>query len=134
MLLEKLQQPPRSGQEFAGERQSLVELKLQRNALLKEQLRPTGEFCGGAQVVTAGNGCYTMIGWLHHLLARDEDAIDVMEDSMPGWKGYKYLRALNVPPKKEDRGMSEALSLETPELEGRLGEWEEQAEVFKNEA
>lgn len=120
-------------QEFSGDRQSPVALKLRRNAMLKEQLRPTGEFCGGAQVVTAGNGCYTMIGWLHHLLERDEETLEQMEENLPTWKGTKYLKALNLPPKNEGRGLSEVLSLNNSEVEQRLREWDEQAEVFQDE-
>lgn len=101
--------------------------------MLKEQLRPTGEFCGGAQVVTAGNGCYTMIGWLHHLLERDEETLEQMEENLPTWKGPKYLKALNLPPKNEGRGLSEVLSLNNSEVEQRLREWDEQAEVFQDE-
>ncbi|CAK9043076.1 Uncharacterized protein SCF082_LOCUS24687, partial [Durusdinium trenchii] len=120
-------------QEFAGERPSLMDRRLRRNELLKEQLRPSGEFCGGAQVATAGNGCYTMIGWLHHLLSRDDFALEQMEECAPDWKGHKFLKALNLPPKKEHRGMSEMLSLETSEAERRIAEWEEQAETFQKE-
>eukprot|EP00913_Durusdinium_trenchii_P007455 g7008.t1 len=119
--------------EFAGERPSLMDRRLRRNELLKEQLRPSGEFCGGAQVATAGNGCYTMIGWLHHLLSRDDFALEQMEECAPDWKGHKFLKALNLPPKKEHRGMSEMLSLETSEAERRIAEWEEQAETFQKE-
>ena len=31
---------------------------------------------GFGEVATAGNGCYTMIGWLHHLLSRDDFALE----------------------------------------------------------
>jgi hypothetical protein len=41
--------------------------------MLKEQLAPSGEVCGGSQVRATGNGWYTMVGWLHKLLeARSE--------------------------------------------------------------
>ena len=34
-----------------------------------------------------------------------------MEENAPEWKGSKLLKALNLPPKKEGRGMSEPLEL-----------------------
>jgi len=117
-------------QEFSGDRQRRVHLKLQRNAMLREQLRPTGEFCGGAQVHTAGNGCYTMIGWLHHLLERDDFCLNEIEEDVPEWHGGKFLKALNLPPKEEGRGLSEILSLGTSEVDRRLQDYGEQAEVF----
>ncbi len=98
--------------------------------MLREQLRPTGEFCGGAQVVTAGNGCYTMIGWLHHLLQRDDFCLNEIEENVPEWHGSKFLKGLNLPPKEEGRGLSEILSLRTSELDRRLQDYGEQAEVF----
>ena len=44
-------------QEFSGQRQSQLALKLQRNLLLREQLRPSGEFCAGSQAAQ----------WIRHL-------------------------------------------------------------------
>ncbi|CAJ1400692.1 unnamed protein product [Effrenium voratum] len=108
--------------EYAGTKQSGRTLKAQRNLLLKEQLQPTGEFCGGSNVHATGNGCYTMVGWLHKLLEEDDEWLELLED----WNGHKWLSALNVPAKKHDRGMSEVFSLDEAEVTQRLKEFGDQ--------
>ena len=42
--------------EFLGIRPSAAQRKLTRNALLREQLQPSGEFCGSSQVEPEGKG------------------------------------------------------------------------------
>ncbi|CAE7531926.1 unnamed protein product, partial [Symbiodinium sp. KB8] len=106
--------------EFLGVSQTDVMRKLQRNRLLSEQLKPSGEFAcaGSAKVHCTGNGCYTMIGWLHKLLEdRDPDPFDEVNP-----KGLERLAALNLAPEGSDRGLSEALSLPTAKLKQRLKE------------
>ena len=99
--------------EFLGVSQTDVERKRQRNRLLSEQLQPSGEFACGGNVYATGNGCYTMIGWLHNMLIDRE-----LEEKNP--KGFERLAALNLPPEGSDRGLSEVLSLPTTKLHQRL--------------
>ena len=90
--------------------------KRQRNRLLSEQLKPSGEFACGGDVYATGNGCFTMIGWLHNMLENRGDR--EFEDVNP--KGFQRLAALNLPPEGSDRGLSEVLSLPTTKLHQRL--------------
>ncbi|CAE7266104.1 unnamed protein product [Symbiodinium necroappetens] len=102
--------------EFLGVSQTDVERKIQRNRLLSEQLKPSGEFACGGKVYATGNGCYTMIGWLHNMLEhRGGQAFEGMNP-----EGFERLAALNLPPKGSDRGLSEVLSLPTSKLQRRL--------------
>mmetsp|Transcript_9162 Transcript_9162/g.14919 ORF Transcript_9162/g.14919 Transcript_9162/m.14919 type:complete len:636 (-) Transcript_9162:232-2139(-) len=110
-------------QEFLGHLPSLRTRRRRRVEMLKEQLEPSGEVCGGSQVRATGNGCYTMVGWLHKLLDASKEDFGRFND----WDGEKYIKGLNVSPSC-DRGMSEVFSLETGELEWRL-EWEETQNV-----
>ena len=103
--------------EFLGVSQTDVMRKRQRNRLLSEQLKPSGEFACGGHVYATGNGCYTMIGWLHNLLEH-RGGRDSFQDMNP--KGIAYLAALNLPPEGSDRGLSEVLSLPTAKLHQRL--------------
>ncbi|CAK9066210.1 Conserved oligomeric Golgi complex subunit 5 [Durusdinium trenchii] len=105
--------------EFLGIRPSAAQRKLTRNALLREQLQPSGEFCGSSQVHATGNGCYSMIGWLHHLLGKGSGSSLWMFEGAD-WNGHKLLQGLNLPPEQLGRGMSEILSLDTVELDCRL--------------
>lgn len=82
-----------------------------RAQLLREQLRPTGEFAGGGHVYSTGNGCYTMIGWLDSLLRGEP------RGECPG---YTHLRGLNLPPEQLGRGMSEVFSQSEGTVRGRL--------------
>lgn len=92
--------------------------KNRRNAMLLEQLQPQGEFVGNSCVHATGNGCYTMIGWLHHMLGdNDENGRFMSSSSSRAWRRF---RGLNCPPKKQGRGMSEVLSLRSSELDRRL--------------
>ena len=111
--------------EFVGASQSDEARRKQRNQMLMEQLKPTGQFALGSNVYATGNGCYAMIGWLHNLLNHEEN--DAFEDlaAHDGWKGRTPLVALNLPPLKVDRGLSEVLSVPTAELERRLQEEED---------
>jgi len=104
--------------EFLGVSQTDVMRKMQRNLLLSEQLKPSGQFACGGSVHCTGNGCYTMIGWLHKLL-EDQDP-DPFDEVNP--KGIQRLAALNLAPEGSDRGLSEALSLPTAKLKQRLKE------------
>ncbi|CAE7030120.1 unnamed protein product [Symbiodinium sp. KB8] len=102
--------------EFLGVSQTDVERKMQRNRLLSEQLKPSGEFARGGPVHATGNGCYTMIGWLHNMLEyRGDRAFEYMNP-----EGFERLAALNLPPEGSDRGLSEVLSLPTSKLQRRL--------------
>eukprot|EP00913_Durusdinium_trenchii_P033656 g31506.t1 len=109
--------------EFLHLRPSEARRKLMRIDRLREQLQPSGEFCGSSQVVHAGNACFTMIGWLHNML--DKGGLEIF-DKAPHWIGKKLLKGLDLPPKQLGRGMSEILSLGTKELENRLKEQEHQ--------
>ncbi|CAK9111759.1 unnamed protein product [Durusdinium trenchii] len=86
-----------------------------RNVLLSEQLKPTGEFVGRQQNVHAtGNGCVTMVGWLHHMLQESQPpSWDYPRDFSPGWK---HFRALNRAPGKLGRGISEVFSKGSSDL------------------
>ncbi|CAE7211096.1 unnamed protein product [Symbiodinium sp. CCMP2592] len=103
--------------EFLGESQTDEVRKIQRNRLLSEQLKPSGEFACGGNVYATGNGCYTMIGWLHNML-EDRRGGRAYESMNP--EGFARLAALNLPPEGSDRGLSEVLSLPTSKLDGRL--------------
>ena len=103
--------------EFLGVSQTDVERKMQRNRLLSEQLKPSGEFARGGPVHATGNGCYTMIGWLHNMLEYREKG-GAFEYMNP--EGFERLAALNLPPEGSDRGLSEVLSLPTSKLQRRL--------------
>lgn len=85
-----------------------------RNKMLLEQLKPTGAFVGQNNVFATGNGCLTMIGWLHHML--QDRRGDTINSFIPGWE---HVRAFNDDPTKFGRGMSEVLSMSTSELETR---------------
>lgn len=92
------------------------ESKSLRNAMLLEQLEPAGEFASRGNVVRAtGNGCLTMVGWLHHMLqdSRHGGDGDFFSSFCDGWY---HFRALNRLPQKQGRGMSEIFSLPTEEL------------------
>ncbi|CAE7370303.1 unnamed protein product [Symbiodinium necroappetens] len=102
--------------EFLGVSQTDVERKMQRNRLLSEQLKPSGEFACGGNVYATGNGCYTMIGWLHNML--EHRGGPAFENMNP--EGFERLAALNLPPEGSDRGLSEVLSLSTAKLHRRL--------------
>ncbi|CAE7853580.1 unnamed protein product [Symbiodinium microadriaticum] len=91
--------------EFLGVWQTDGMRKRQRNRLLSEQLKPSGEFACGGDVYATGNGCFTMIGWLHNMLENRGDR--QLEDINP--KGFERLAALNLPPEGSDRGLSEVL-------------------------
>ena len=82
--------------------------------MLLEQLKPTGAFVGQNNVFATGNGCLTMIGWLHHML--QDRRGDTINSFIPGWE---HVRAFNDDPTKFGRGMSEVLSMSTSELETR---------------
>ena len=103
--------------EFLGVSQTDVVRKVQRNRLLSEQLKPSGEFACGGNVYATGNGCYTMIGWLHNML-EDRRGGQLYESMNP--EGFARLAALNLPPEGSDRGLSEVLSLPTSKLDQRL--------------
>ena len=118
--------------EFLRLRPSEVERKRTRTEMLREQLQPSGEFCGRSKVYHLGNACFTMVGWLHNLLTyTDKGDLGIFQDAR--WKGETVLEALNRTPQQLGRGMSETLSLATQELENRLeeeravraGEWGE---------
>ena len=105
--------------EFLGISQTDAMRKMQRNQLLCEQLKPSGEFANGGNVFATGNGCFTMIGWLHKLLEHHGDP-ESFRKCNP--RGFERLRALNLAPQGSDRGLSELLSLPTAKLRQRLGE------------
>ena len=115
--------------EFLGVSPSDVMKKMQRNQLLSEQLKPSGQFANGGHVYTTGNGCFTMIGWLHKLLAPiDGGGRFVLDDEWPerNPKGFERLKALNLAPKGSNRGLSEVLSLPTAKLRQRLNKGKRQ--------
>ena len=99
---------------------------MQRNQLLSEQLKPSGEFANGGKVFTTGNGCFTMIGWLHKLLEHHGDR-ESFQELNP--RGFERLKALNLAPEGSNRGLSELLSLPTTKLRQRLGEVGEGSEA-----
>ena len=103
--------------EFSGATETDQARKAQRNQLLSEQLKPSGEFALGSNVYATGNGCYAMIGWLHKLLEREDG---FFTEGLDDIKAIDRFRALNLTPLKADRGMSEVLSLPTEEIERRL--------------
>ncbi|CAE7817327.1 MET3 [Symbiodinium microadriaticum] len=94
--------------EFLGVSQTDVERKMQRNRLLSEQLKPSGEFACGGNVYATGNGCYTMIGWLHNML--EHRGSRAFENMNP--EGFERLAALNLPPEGSDRGLSEVVAFQ----------------------
>eukprot|EP00435_Cladocopium_sp_Y103_P049218 s1191_g14.t1 len=66
------------------------ESKSLRNAMLLEQLEPTGEFASRGNVRATGNGCLTMVGWLHHMLqdGRHGDG-DFFSSFCGGWDHFR---------------------------------------------
>ncbi|CAE7029237.1 Cog5 [Symbiodinium sp. CCMP2592] len=114
--------------EFLGVSLSDVMQKMQRNQLLSEQLKPSGQFANGGDVYTTGNGCFTMIGWLHKLLEPIDESgrfLDEWPERNP--KGFeRRLKALNLPPEGSNRGLSEVLSLPTAKLRQRLSKGKRQ--------
>jgi len=107
--------------EYLGVSHTDVMLKMQRNQLLSEQLKPSGRFASFGNLYATGNGCYTMIGWLHKLL---EDGDQTAEPPLRecNLQGFQRLEALNLAPEGSDRGLSEMLSLPTAKLQERLRE------------
>ncbi|CAE7206847.1 unnamed protein product [Symbiodinium sp. KB8] len=106
--------------EFLGVSQTTSSARRLRNSLLWEQLQPSGEFCANSGVVATGNGCYTMIGWLHKLLADPQPPSSFRNMRDGEDRRLNYVRALNLAPQELDRGLSEALSLESMDFETRL--------------
>ncbi|CAE7631305.1 unnamed protein product [Symbiodinium sp. CCMP2592] len=110
----------RSVLEFLGVSRTTSSARRLRNSLLWEQLQPSGEFCANSGVVATGNGCYTMIGWLHKLLA-DPQPPSSFRNMRDGEDcRLNYVRALNLAPQELDRGLSEVFSLESMDFETRL--------------
>eukprot|EP00449_Zooxanthella_nutricula_P014079 CAMPEP_0198499934 /NCGR_PEP_ID=MMETSP1462-20131121/7907_1 /TAXON_ID=1333877 /ORGANISM="Brandtodinium nutriculum, Strain RCC3387" /LENGTH=635 /DNA_ID=CAMNT_0044228937 /DNA_START=113 /DNA_END=2017 /DNA_ORIENTATION=+ len=105
--------------ECLGELPSTACARKTRNRLLLEQLQPQGNFTGIGGVYSTGNGCYTMIGWLHNLLEDDEetDHCECPDHKPPAWTKFC---ALNLPPETLGRGMSEVFSKDSEELAKRL--------------
>lgn len=112
--------------EFAGELPSQDYAKQRRNAMLRQQLQPQGEFVGIGSVHATGNGCFTMIGWLDKMLGSEENTDDFFETCNP--KGWDRFKALNLPPTQLNRGMSEVLSVSSSDLKGR-GSWKSYARL-----
>ena len=113
--------------EFLGVSQTDARRKMQRNQLLSEQLRPSGEFANGGRIHMTGNGCFTMIGWLHRLLEPVVEGGGILDPESfheRNRRGFQRLDALNLAPEGSDRGLSEALSLPSAELQQRLKEVE----------
>merc|ERR1719253_317459 len=87
--------------EHLGELPTGKHKKTKRAQMLLEQLKPQGTFVGDKSVYATGNGCYTMIGWVHNMLTSRDVAGDFMQDhNSHGWARF---RALDLPPKTVDR-------------------------------
>lgn len=112
--------------EFMGEVPSLRYRRERRAELLLEQLKPSGEFIGISSVHSTGNGCFTMIGWLHKMLKGDQDGKFMLDEAKSDWQRF---RAQNTSPQKVDRGLSEALSVSSSQLQHRL-DLEEQTNIL----
>eukprot|EP00927_Polykrikos_kofoidii_P013925 TRINITY_DN16072_c0_g1_i1.p1 TRINITY_DN16072_c0_g1~~TRINITY_DN16072_c0_g1_i1.p1 ORF type:complete len:682 (-),score=59.04 TRINITY_DN16072_c0_g1_i1:86-2131(-) len=106
--------------EFAGLVPSQKRARARRCKLLKRQLKPAGCFSGGGNVYSTGNGCLTMIGWMHHMLTDDFELEGMADTSDNARMGYARLRGLNLPPCSVGRGMSENLSLPEETLDELL--------------
>jgi hypothetical protein len=99
--------------EFIGKVPTTNQRRQRRDALLLKQLQPQGQFVGSGKVYATGNGCYTMIGWLSHMLGEDESESPCSSlcSSLCDGEGWKAFTAMNDAPTKLDRGMSQAWSL-----------------------
>ena len=99
--------------EYAGIQPSLKIRRQNRNRLLRSQLKPSGEIgVDGRYLVSTGNGCFTMIGWLDSMLAPDNGNHDVSENF--------HVKALNRVPTSVDRGLSEAFETTSSVLEREM--------------
>ena len=56
-----------------------------------------------------------MIGWIDNLLKSEESDLEREDDEL--MFDYKRIKALNVPPTKVGRGLSETLSIPSEDLE-----------------
>mmetsp|Transcript_8854 Transcript_8854/g.21143 ORF Transcript_8854/g.21143 Transcript_8854/m.21143 type:complete len:636 (+) Transcript_8854:45-1952(+) len=92
--------------EYVGELVSVDVEKARRNAMLGEQLEPSGKFVGMQNVHSTGNGCFTMVGWLHHAL-REREGSNFLGSYVA--EGEKCLRAMNRAPPSA-HGLSAAFS------------------------
>ncbi|CAE7657303.1 PIP5K1, partial [Symbiodinium pilosum] len=95
--------------EFAGESLSSSREAERRDAMLLEQLQPSGAFVGMQNVHSTGNGCFTMVGWLHNALRERQGGDYVKSFAESGWKCFSRF---NKPPQNE-HGLSAAFSQQT---------------------
>mmetsp|Transcript_93669 Transcript_93669/g.265239 ORF Transcript_93669/g.265239 Transcript_93669/m.265239 type:complete len:373 (+) Transcript_93669:274-1392(+) len=103
--------------EFLGAWPSAKQVARERAELLREQLRPQGQFACGGHVYATGNGCYTMIGWIDSMLRPSVDCEGLDQ------RAWDRFVALNIPPRKQGRGASEMLSADTESVDALVSDF-----------
>jgi len=108
--------------EFLGIVPSVAERRRTRNEMLRSQLIPKHSLGASKSLVcSTGNGCLTMIGWIDSLLKDHTKDLKVNggvfeRNDNKFEKPEKRANALNFPPQKVGRGLSETLSIPSDDL------------------